>query len=458
MKLFQNTNIPEKLESFMTWASDIRLPINKGIIDDMAEWTANFDFKGAANNLLPWRTIETNSMFADRISDVPKSFIREILKVAISPDIISFAGGLPNRDLFPIEQLQAASNHVFDFAGKEALQYSNTEGYEPLREYISKRYKQKGLDISPNNILITTGSQQGLDLLGKTFLNERDNIIIEEPGYLGAIQLFSVYKAVFNPVKLHENGLDIEELKRVIAKKRMKLLYMVPNFSNPSGITYSEENRKEVAKVLKGKSIFLIEDDPYGELRYKGEHVPSFRNYLPDQTILLGSFSKTVVPSFRTGWIVAPDAIMEKLIIAKQASDLHTNYFTQRLLHQFLLDNNVDEHIERIIDVYGKQCDAMIKSIRRHFPKDVHFTEPEGGMFLWVTLPKSVSAMKLFNEAIKENVAFVPGNPFYTRGEENVNTLRLNFSCVDEMAIEEGIKRLGEAIHRTLNEKDTQSS
>jgi len=452
-KLFQNT-IPDKFESLMNWTSNIRMSINKNIIDGMSEWTSNLDIKGATTNLLPWRTIETNSLFADRISDVPKSFIREILKVAISPDIISFAGGLPNRDLFPVDQLQTASNKVFENAGKEAMQYSNTEGYLPLREFISARYKsQQGLDIDPKNILITTGSQQGLDLLGKTFLNEKDDVIMEEPGYLGAIQLFAVYKATFNAVTLHEDGLDIEELKKVVNKKKAKLLYTVPNFQNPSGVTYSEENRKKVANVLKGKGTFIIEDNPYGDLRYRGTNKSSFKKYLPDQTILLGSFSKTVVPSFRTGWIVAPDNIMEKLIIAKQASDLHTNYFTQRLLHQYLDDNDIDEHIDVIKKVYGSQCDKMIQCIEKYFPKDISFTKPEGGMFLWVTLPKTVSAMKLFNVSIKENVAFVPGDPFYTKEGVMINTLRLNFSCVDEPTIEEGIKRLGKAISETLEKQ-----
>ncbi len=392
------------------------------------------------------------TLFADRMADVPRSFIREILKVAIDDEFISFAGGLPNRDMFPVEELRAASNKVFDTAGKESLQYSNTEGYLPLREYISARYKEtRGLDIPADNILITNGSQQGLDLLGKIFINDGDDVVIEEPGYLGAIQSFSVYRAKFNPVTLNPDGIDLEQLEKVIREKNPKMFYMVPNFQNPSGISYSEPNRKAVAEIIKGTRTLIIEDDPYGDLRYFGGALPSFMRYVPDNTILLGSFSKTVVPSFRMGWIVASGKIMDKLNIAKQAADLHSNYFTQRLLHQFLQDNNIADHIKKIRNLYGKQCKAMIDALAEHFPKNIEFTMPEGGMFLWVTLPGNLSAMRLFDIAIKKKVAFVPGNPFYVN-RADANTLRLNFSCVDADTIRIGIKRLGEAVQELIKE------
>lgn len=392
-----------------------------------------------------------DDVFSDRISDVPRSFIREILKVAVDPSIISFAGGLPNRDIFPIEELQAAANKVFESAGREALQYSNSEGFIKLREFIAKRYLEKTqLRIPVESVLITSGSQQGLDLLGKTLLNEGDDIVIGEPGYLGAIQAFSVYKSVFNPVPLTEQGMDADSLRRALSTKSPKLMYTVPNFQNPTGISYSKETRLSIADILRDKSILLVEDDPYGELRFEGGPKESFGKILPKNTILLGSFSKTIVPSFRLGWIVAPDYVMEKLIIAKQASDLHTNYFAQRVIYQYLTDNDLDEHIARIVNVYGRQRQAMIRSIEDCFPSDVTYTRPEGGMFLWVTLPDGVSSMELFNLALRDNVAFVPGNPFYI-DKEDTNTLRLNFSCVDEQTIETGIRQLGKAIEKLLD-------
>lgn len=390
-------------------------------------------------------------IFSDRISDVPKSFIREILKVAVAEDIISFAGGLPNRELFPTEELQKATERVFKNTGTSALQYSNSEGLPELRKFIADRYRQKlNLEIPIEQILITSGSQQGLDLLGKTFINEGDEIIIEEPGYLGAIQAFSVYKSRFLPVQINDTGIDIDALNQILEKHQPKLLYTVPNFHNPAGISYTEGNRKAVAKTLKEQNIFLIEDDPYGDLRYNGKPKSSFKQLIPEKTIMLGSFSKTVVPGFRLGWIVANEAIFDKLLIAKQASDLHTNIFTQCVIAEYLKQANFDTHIQKIRDVYGMQCRAMIESILKHFPKNVHFTQPEGGMFLWVTLPEHISSMKLFEVAIKKKVAFVPGHPFYI-GKKETNTLRLNFSNVDEKTIETGIRRLGEALKALLS-------
>ena len=391
-----------------------------------------------------------NSIFSDRINDVPQSFIREILKVAVDPSIISFAGGLPNPELFPVNKIKQATQTVLEEHGVDALQYSNTEGYAPLREFIAKRYKDKqGLDISIKNILITTGSQQGLDLLGKVIINQNDDLIIEEPGYLGAIQAFSVYRAKFNPVTVDEQGMNCAILKEAIAKTNPKLMYTVPNFQNPSGITYTEENRHEVADIIRGTRTMLIEDDPYGDLRFEGEAKTSFAKLIPDNTIMLGSFSKTVVPAFRLGWVVAPDHIMEKLVIAKQAADLHSNYFAQRVIHQYLCDNNLDEHINKIIKLYKSQKQAMMYSIEKHFPKDVKYTNPEGGMFLWATLPGNLSSMKLFEAAIKDKVAFVPGDPFYV-DNQTTNTFRLNYTSADERTIDEGIQRLARAIKQFI--------
>jgi 2-aminoadipate transaminase len=391
-----------------------------------------------------------DSIFSDRITDVPRSFIREILKVALDPTVISFAGGLPNRDLFPTEEIKEATNKVFSIRGRDIFQYSNSEGYPELRGYIAERYRQKKkLAVPVEDILITSGSQQGLDLLGKIILNDGDGLIIEEPGYLGAIQAFTIYKPKFLPIPVSEQGMDTRKLRQAISSAKPKLMYTVPNFQNPSGISYSPENRIEIASILRGTNIILIEDDPYGELRFEGEDKQPFKELLPDNTVLLGSFSKTVVPGFRLGWIVAPKPIMEKLIIAKQATDLHTSHFTQAIIYQYLTDYDIDSHISKIRTAYGNQCRAMIRSIRKHFPSDVLHTRPEGGMFIWAELPKNAIALDLFEIAVKDKVIFVPGDPFYVN-KTRTRTMRLNFSCVDEKTIEIGISRLGKAIRELL--------
>lgn len=270
-------------------------------------------------------------------------------------------------------------------------------------------------------------------------------MIIEKPGYLGAIQALSIYEPKFHPVKLNEDGIDINMLEKTLKKYPIKLYYSVPNFQNPSGISYTEEKRKEVAAILNNYPAIFVEDDPYGELRFTGTDKSSVNKFKKNNIILLGTFSKIVAPAFRLGWICAEHDAMEKLIVAKQAADLHTNYFSQRVVFQHLKDNSLDEHILNIRKLYKVQCDAMITAIQKYFPKNIHYTIPEGGMFLWITLPKGKSALKLFDIAIKEKVAFVPGDPFYV-DEENVNTFRLNYSCENETNIEEGIRRIVKSI------------
>jgi 2-aminoadipate transaminase len=391
-----------------------------------------------------------DSIFSDRIADVPRSFIREILKVTLDPTIISFAGGLPNRALFPVAELKAATAKVFDTMGRDVLQYSTSEGFTGLREMIAQRYHDRqNLDIPVEDILITNGSQQGLDLMGKTFINEGDDIVIEEPAYLGAIQAFSLYKPRFNSILLRDEGMDINQFKSVMAAKKPKLIYTVPNFQNPSGLSFSERTRREMAAIVRDTKTLLIEDDPYGDLRYSGRHKSSFKQFLPDNTILFGTFSKTVAPGFRLGWIVAPHDIMEKLIIAKQAADLHTTHFTQCILWQYMQDNDIDAHIRKIKECYGRQMHAMLNSIEKYFPEGAAHTTPEGGMFLWATLPENVSSRDLLDLALKDKVIFVPGDPFYVN-RQNTNTLRLNFSCTDEETIDTGIKNLGKAMKQLL--------
>ena len=391
-----------------------------------------------------------DDVFAKRIMETPRSFIREILGIAIAPGMISFAGGLPNKDLFPVEELRKACDKVFSLYGPDILQYSNTEGLFELREYIAKHYKERGVShVSPENILITCGSQQAMDLLAKVLINENDRVVLEEPSYLGAIQAFSLFRPQFITIPISEIGMDVDRLKNAFSQS-VKLMYVVPNFQNPTGISYPEENRRAIAEVIRGTKTFLVEDDPYGELRFSGRSKTSFMNLAPENTILLGTFSKTVVPALRLGWVVAPKPVIDKMVIAKQAADLHTNSFSQYVLYQYLISNDPTTHIAKIVTQYAAQKQAMVEAISRHFPESVKYTNPDGGMFLWATLPNNISSMKLFEMAVKDGVCIVPGHPFYI-GKDDVSTMRLNFSCMDEATIEEGIKRLGKAAHQLFS-------
>lgn len=396
-----------------------------------------------------------SSVFSNRILNTKKSFIREILKVTSNKEIISFAGGLPNPISFPIPALEASIQNIIHTQGPSVFQYATTEGYLPLREYIANRYKARhGLDIQPKHILITSGSQQALDLLGKILVNEGDEVLVEKPSYLGAIQSLCMNEPQFLEVNLGQAGPDVKELEEIFAHHAPKLFYTVPNFQNPTGLTYSLETRQALGQLLSDKDTVLIEDDPYGELRFMGKDLPYSGSFGAKRSVLLGSFSKIITPGMRIGWICTKDEeMMDKLITAKQAADLHTNYFSQVVIHDYLAHNDLDSHIEEIKALYLKQRNAMLESIKTYFPKNVHVTEAEGGMFLWVTLPSYLSALKLFDLASNAHVAFVPGEPFYANKIET-NTLRINYTNSDTDTIQEGIKRLASAIE-TLEKQHT---
>ena len=385
-------------------------------------------------------------LFANRVNHVPKSFIREILKVASMPDITSFAGGLPNPALFPVKELALCAEKVFNKKGTEALQYGASEGYYPLREFIAGRYNEKqNLNITAENILITNGSQQALDLIGKVFIDPGDEVLLERPTYLGALQCFGMFEPQYREVSFNEDGLDINQLKFALTDGNIKLFYSVPNFQNPTGGRYSRENRLEIAETLQQYDSITIEDDPYGEISFSNDSLPTLYSLNPEKTILLGSFSKVISPGLRVGWIVADTEFISKITIMKQASDLHTSNLTQHILYEYLTTNNLDQHISQIRKVYQNQRDVMILAIQKYFPADVRYTKPEGGMFIWLTLPVRFKARKFLQQAMDKGIVFVPGDNFYaSRPDEQ--TLRLNFSNVSVDKITDSMKILGKIL------------
>ncbi len=386
-------------------------------------------------------------LFTDRIRNTPKSFIRDILKVTEDKEIISFAGGLPNPVSFPQETLKESMNRVVMEEGARTFQYSTTEGLRSLREYIAESYwRRHKLEVTAEDILITTGSQQGIDLMGKVLVDRGDEILMEEPGYLGAIQAFGLYEPEFVQVKLREDGLDTKQLEQELKQRKIKLMYTVPNFQNPTGLTYSVQNRQEISEVLSDYSCILIQDDPYGELSFDGEEYPYIMLKDPNNMVLFGSFSKIVTPGMRLGWICTKNKeLMSHLVTAKQASDLHTNIFSQYLINDYLRHNDLKLHINQIRALYKEQCHTMLEAIDRYFPEGVSVTRPRGGMFLWMTLPDGKCSMELFNQALERKVAFVPGQPFYV-AEGVYSTMRLNYTNSSTEIIEEGIKRLARAL------------
>jgi len=381
--------------------------------------------------------------FSERAEQLKSSMIREILKVTQRPEVISFAGGLPSPETFPVERMRAAFDKVLATNGKTALQYGPTDGYPPLREFIASTLSKNGATISPEQVLMVSGSQQGLDLLGKVLLDEGSKAIVETPSYLGALQAFSVYRPEFVAVEMDEHGLRPSDV--VEKGEGARLLYCLPNFQNPTGLSLSLERRSELVETCARMRIPLLEDDPYGALCYRGEPLPKMLSMNPDGVIYMGSFSKVLTPGIRLGYVVAPRPLVRKLEQAKQAADLHTAQLTQMVVHEVIKDGFLDHHIPTIRSFYSGQCDIMLDALNKFFPEGVTWTKPDGGMFIWVTLPKHIDSMALSDEAIAQNVAFVPGVPFYA-GKPETNTLRLSFVTVSRERIYEGIAKLGKII------------
>ncbi|MFZ6677355.1 PLP-dependent aminotransferase family protein [Undibacterium sp. Tian12W] len=381
--------------------------------------------------------------FSDRAEQLQSSAIREILKVTMRPEVISFAGGLPSPETFPVERMRAAFDKVLTQQGKSALQYGPTDGYAPLREFLADSLSTNDSKILPDQIMMVSGSQQGLDLLGKVLVDEGSKVLVETPSYLGALQAFSVYRPEFESVDTDDHGLIPASVAAKGAGAR--LMYALPNFQNPTGRTLSVERRYELVETCARMGIPLVEDNPYGDLCYSGEPLPKMLNMNPGGVIYMGSFSKVLTPGIRLGYVVGPTPLIRKLEQAKQAADLHTAQLTQMVVYEVIKDGFLSEHIPTIRTLYAKQCNAMLDAMSRHFPEGVQWTKPEGGMFIWVTLPEHMDSKQLLDEAIQQNVAFVPGGPFYANNPAK-NTLRLSFVTVSPERINEGIEKLGKLI------------
>jgi len=381
--------------------------------------------------------------FAKYAFNLESSIIRDILKFSSQPGVISFAGGLPAPELFPIEEIRAAADRVLTRFGSQALQYSLSMGYPPLREFLAERVSQAGgVQFTADNILITAGSQQGLDVIGRIFIERNDHVLCSRPTYVGALQAFNYYGARYTLTETDDDGMVLDRIDTLIAEHRPRIIYVVPTFQNPTGITLTEERRHLLVDKAHQHNLPIIEDNPYGELRYSGVPVPSIQSLGGDAVIQLGTFSKTISPGLRIGWIAASKQTMGILERVKQCTDLHTNTFAQFVIYEYVQNGAIDRHIEKLCTAYRERRDAMLRAMIEFFPDNVTWTKPEGGLFLWVRLPEGVDATQLLQKAIKEKVAYVPGKPFHPDGG-GLNTLRLNFSNASLENIHEGIKRLG---------------
>ncbi|WP_341444408.1 PLP-dependent aminotransferase family protein [Petroclostridium xylanilyticum] len=389
-----------------------------------------------------------DNLFADRVKGLKGSAIREIFKLIQQPDVISFAGGLPAPEMFPAKELAEIAQEVLLNNGTTALQYSVTEGYGPLKEIVKQRMDKAGIGKKEDDIAIMSGGQQGIDLTAKVFLNEGDGIICENPSFIGALNAFRAYNAKLFPVTLENDGMCIEQVENILkANNHVKLIYTIPTFQNPAGITMSLEKRQKLLEMASKHNIYIIEDNPYGDLRFKGQDVPTIKSMDQDgRVIYVGSFSKILSPGLRLGWIVARSDILQKVIIVKQVNDVHTNIFAQVLATQYLLKYCIDEHIKKIRALYGKKCGFMLECMDKYFPDYCEYTRPEGGLFIWCTLPDRYDSVEIMKQSVQHKVAFVPGNTFMADMEKPCSSFRLNYSTMTEEKIEQGIKTLGEVL------------
>src|SRR5215510_4133315 len=391
-----------------------------------------------------------SSRFARRISRMPVSAIREILKVTERPEVISFAGGLPAPEFFPVAEIARAYQDVFADEGPAALQYSTTEGWRPLREWLAARMRLQGIDTVADRVLITTGSQQGIELVGKVFLERGDAVVVENPTYLAALQSFSGHEASLVAIDSDDSGMRVDQLENALKHCRPKLIYIVAEISNPKGTTLSHFRRLKLIELSVRYDVPILEDNPYGELRYAGERLEPLAALDENGLVIhISTFSKTLSPGMRLGWLTASEEVFQAVVIAKQAADLHTSTIEQRTAARLLDGFDFDGHVGHLCQVYGERLQAMVTAIERYFPSEVNWTRPEGGLFVWVELPEHIGAEELFADAIAERVAFVPGTSFFAC-EPKTQFMRLNFSNQKPESIEEGIKRLASVLKRRL--------
>lgn len=400
--------------------------------------------------------------YANRLKNMGSSVIRELLKFTESPEIISFAGGLPAPDVFPVDEFAEACNKVLKEHGPSALQYGTTDGYLPLREMIARHSLRYGINITPDNVMITSGSQQALDLLGRIFINRGDRILVEAPTYLGALQAWNAYGAEYVPVPSDKNGMITDALEEAL-RYGPKFIYVLPNFQNPTGVTLPLERRMQLIELADRYGVPIVEDDPYGQLRYEGEHLPSVV-CLDDQyrgnshatyhgnVIYLSTFSKILAPGLRLAWVIAPPEVIRKMVMAKQGADLHTATFNQYVAYEVGKGGFLDRHIHTIRRVYRERRDVMLGALDSYFPAGTDWTHPEGGLFLWGTIQEHLNSTEVLKIAIERKVAFVPGEPFFPLGGGK-NTMRLNFSNATPEKIREGIFRIGKLLQE-LGESD----
>jgi 2-aminoadipate transaminase len=392
------------------------------------------------------------SLLADRTKDMDASAIREILKVVSRPGMVSLAGGIPAPESFPMEIIRDLTARVISKYGSSAFQYDPTEGFGPLRAALAVYLREKDIPVSAEDVLVTSGSQGVLDALGKVLISKGDPIAVEAPTYLGALQAFDPYEPDYIRMDTDEDGLIPASLEETLRQHRVKFIYLVPTFQNPTGRTLPLERREHIAEIIAEQGALLVEDDPYGALRYRGQAVPPLKTLAPDNVVYISTLSKVFAPGLRIGFCVAPEEIARWLVIVKQGVDLHTSTFNQALAAEYLAGNYLESHLPRIIALYRPKQEAMLNALDRYFPPDFSWSRPEGGMFLWAAGPRGLDMEKLYYKAIAENVAFVPGKFFFTDPAEGHETMRLNYTLADEPTIDRAIATLAEVIERHRGE------